>query len=59
VQVIGHCKTTTNKMKLLGLTLGFLLLFTSCKESKNEAFDINLLPNDWVKLTEKDGKLVV
>lgn len=45
-------------MNILGLTLAFLLL-TSWKEPKTKAFDLNSLPNNWVKLTEKDGKLVV
>lgn len=46
-------------MKLLGLTLAFLTLLTSCMETKKVAFDLKLLPSDWVRLTEKDGKLVV
>lgn len=46
-------------MKLLGLTISFFLLFTSCNETKKEAFDLNLLSKDWVRLTEKDGKLIV
>ena len=46
-------------MKLLGLTISFLLILTSCKETNKEAFDLNSFPNDWVRLTDKDGKLVV
>lgn len=46
-------------MKILGLTISFLLLFTSCKETKKETFDLNSFPKEWVRLTDKDGKLVV
>jgi hypothetical protein len=46
-------------MKLIGLTISLLLLLSSCKEIKKEVFDLSSLPNDWVRLTEKDGKLVV
>lgn len=46
-------------MKLLGFTISFLLLLTSCKVTKKEAFDLNSFPKDWVRLTDKDGKLVV
>jgi hypothetical protein len=46
-------------MKILGLTLAFFILLTSCMEKKKETFDLNLLQNEWVRLTEKDGKLVV
>jgi hypothetical protein len=46
-------------MKLLGLTISFLLLLTSCKDTNKESFDLNSFPNDWVRLTDKDGKLVV
>jgi hypothetical protein len=46
-------------MKLLGLTISFLLLLTSCKETNKENFDLNLFPKEWVKLTDKDGKLVI
>ncbi len=46
-------------MKLLGLTISFLLLLTSCKMTNKKAFDLNSFPNNWVRLTDKDGKLVV
>ena len=46
-------------MKILGLTISFLLLFTSCKETKKEIFNLNSFPKEWVRLTDKDGKLVV
>ena len=46
-------------MKILGLTISFLLLLTSCKEVKKETFDLNSFPKEWVRLTDKDGKLVV
>jgi hypothetical protein len=39
-------------MKILGLTISFLLLLTSCKETTNEAFDLNSFPKDWVRLTD-------
>lgn len=46
-------------MKILGLTISFLLLLTSCKETKKETFDLNSFPKEWVRLTDKDGNLVV
>lgn len=46
-------------MKILGLIISFLLLFTSCKQAKKENFDLNSFPKEWVRLTDKDGKLVV
>lgn len=46
-------------MKLFGLTISFLLLFTSCTKTQKETFDLNLFPKDWVRLTDKDGKLVI
>lgn len=46
-------------MKIIQLSIVLLILLTSCREKIKEAFDLNLLPNDWVKLTEKDGNLIV
>lgn len=46
-------------MKILGLTISFLLLLTSCKQAKKETFELNSFPKEWVRLTDKDGKLVV
>lgn len=46
-------------MKLLGLTISFLLLLNSCKETKKETFDLNSFTKEWVRLTDKDGKLVI
>jgi len=46
-------------MKLLGLTILFLLLLTSCKKTNKEVIDLNSFPKDWVRLTDKYGKLVV
>lgn len=41
----------------------FTALFFSCKESneeiKQKSFDINTLPKNWVKLTEKNKKFIV
>lgn len=46
-------------MKLLGLTISLLLLLISCKGTNREVFELILLPDNWVRLTEKDGKFVV
>jgi hypothetical protein len=32
---------------------------TSCTENKKVVFDLNSFPQDWVRLTDKNGKLVV
>jgi hypothetical protein len=46
-------------MKFLKLALVYFTFLTSCNQTKKEAFNLNSFPNDWVRLTEKDGKLVV
>lgn len=49
--------------KLLFVLLLIVTLVSFCKESKKEVkqevFDINALPKDWVKLTEKNEKFIV
>lgn len=46
-------------MKILGLTISFILLLTSCKETKKKTFELNSFPKEWVRLTDKNGKLIV
>jgi len=46
-------------MKLFGLTILLVTFLTSCIETRRETFNLNSLPNEWVRLTEKNGKLVV
>jgi len=44
--------------EILGiLTITFLV--TSCIRNKKETFDLNSFPNEWIRLTEKDGKFVI
>lgn len=45
-------------MKIVGLIPLFILL-TSYMATNKVAFDLNSFPHDWVRLTIKDGKLVV
>lgn len=47
-------------MRIVSLTLiiNTVLIF-ACTDSKKEKFDIDLLPKNWIQLTEKSGKLVV
>lgn len=46
-------------MKIFGFVLLFLLISPSCKEKYNEEFDLDTLPNHWIRLTEKDGNWVM
>jgi hypothetical protein len=46
-------------MRISGLAIAIFFLLFSCKETKEEAADFGLLQNKWVRLTEKNGKLVV
>ena len=34
-------------------------ILTSCKETRTASFDLNTLATDWVRLTEREGKLIV
>ena len=52
-------KNYPQKLKLLGLTISLFFLLSSCKETSKEAFDLNSFPKEWVRLTDKDGKLIV
>jgi signal transduction histidine kinase len=46
-------------MKLPYLILLFSILVSSCTETKKEEFELNSFHKDWVRLTEKEGKLIV
>jgi len=46
-------------MKLIGLILFITTLLISCQETHNEPFDLMTIPENWVRLTENDGNLIV
>ena len=48
-----------NNMKLIGLILFIATLLISCQETQTENFDLKTLPENWVRLTENEGKLIV
>lgn len=46
-------------MRLPLVILSFSFLLTSCTGTKKEDFDLNSFPKEWVRLTKKEGKLIV
>lgn len=46
-------------MRIIGLTLIVIIFLISCHEIKTETFDMSSLPTEWVRLTERNGKLIV
>lgn len=46
-------------MRINGLTLILLTIFISCKQGSAIHFDLNTFPKEWVRLTDKNGKLII
>jgi hypothetical protein len=43
----------------INILLPIIILLISCTEKKHEAFNLNNIPKDWVRLTEKDGNWII
>lgn len=46
-------------MRILGLSILFIIILASCKQNLEKEFDMKSLPTEWIKLTKTDTGFII